>query len=99
VQRRGWRWTWWRPTCTPTARTTASRCGERDWLAPARNVPRVWLGGISRGGQLALSCWAGQVGAVDGLCLLAPYPGRRITTNAIERAGGLARWQPEPTTR
>ena len=66
---------------------------ERDWLAPARTRYRkVWLGGISRGGQLAVSGGAGRVGAVDGLCLLAPYAGGRLTTNAIRRAGGLAKW-------
>jgi hypothetical protein len=66
---------------------------RQDWLLPARaKYRRVWLGGISRGGQLALSCWAGQIAAVDGLCLLAPYAGGRLTTNAIVRAGGLARW-------
>ena len=55
---------------------------ERDWLAPARTRYRkVWLGGISRGGQLAVSCGAGRGGAVDGLCLLAPYAGGRLTTN------------------
>lgn len=64
-----------------------------DWLQPARAQYRqVWLGGISRGGQLALSCWAGQIAAVDGLCLLAPYAGGRLTTNAIVRAGGLHQW-------
>lgn len=69
---------------------------ERDWLAPARaRYRKVWLGGISRGGQLAVSCWAGRVGAVDGLCLLAPYAGGRLTTNAIRRAGGLSRWTPD----
>ena len=67
----------------------------RDWVAPARDRYRkVWLGGISRGGQLALSCWAGQVAAVDGLCLLAPYAGGRLTSNAIVRAGGLPHWTP-----
>lgn len=67
-----------------------------EWLVPARaRYRRVWLGGISRGGQLALSCWAAQVAAVDGLCLLAPYAGGRLTTNAIRRAGGLAAWRPE----
>jgi len=74
---------------------------ETDWLAPARaRYQRVWLGGISRGGQLALSCVAGRKGEVHGLCLLAPYAGGRITTNAIRRAGGLSAWQAgaEPQT-
>lgn len=71
----------------------ALRLLEDEWLTPARKTyRRIWLGGISRGGQLALSCWAGQVGAVSGLCLLAPYAGGRLTTNAIGRAGGLANW-------
>lgn len=71
----------------------ALRTLENEWLAPARRRYRqVWLGGISRGGQLAVSCWAGQVGAIDGLCLLAPYAGGRLTTNAIARAGGLSHW-------
>lgn len=75
----------------------ALRCLEEDWLAPARaRYQRVWLGGISRGGQLALSCLAGRTGEVHGLCLLAPYAGGRLTTNAIDRAGGLDAWQARP---
>ncbi|HAX23149.1 MAG TPA: hypothetical protein DCY64_23055 [Hydrogenophaga sp.] len=75
----------------------ALRCLEQDWLAPARaRYQRVWLGGISRGGQLALSCLAGRTGEVHGLCLLAPYAGGRLTTNAIDRAGGLDAWQAGP---
>lgn len=75
----------------------ALSCLEEDWLAPARaRYQRVWLGGISRGGQLALSCLAGRTGEVHGLCLLAPYAGGRLTTNAIDRAGGLDAWQARP---
>ncbi len=64
-------------------------------LAPARRqgYSQVWLGGISLGGLLALCHNADTPGAVDGLCLLAPYPGSRLTTNAIARAGGLGVWQ------
>ncbi|HEX5805209.1 MAG TPA: alpha/beta hydrolase-fold protein [Macromonas sp.] len=54
----------------------------------------VWLGGISLGGLLALVQAARTPQAVDGLCLLAPYPGSRLTAHAIERAGGLDAWQP-----
>jgi pimeloyl-ACP methyl ester carboxylesterase len=68
---------------------------ETDVLAPARaRYRQVWLGGISRGGQLALSYLAEQTGRVDGLCLLAPYPGSRLTTNAVQRARGVDLWQP-----
>lgn len=64
-------------------------------LLPARErYKRVWLGGISLGGLLALSLNANYPGAIDGLCLIAPYPGSRLTTNAIARAGGLDDWQP-----
>jgi pimeloyl-ACP methyl ester carboxylesterase len=61
--------------------------------AERRRYRRVWLGGISRGGHLALSCLAEQPELLDGLCLLAPYPGSRLTTNAIRRAGGLQAWR------
>jgi pimeloyl-ACP methyl ester carboxylesterase len=64
-------------------------------VLPARaSYQKVWLAGISRGGQLALSCLAEQTTALDGVCLLAPYPGSRLTINAIERAGGLNAWTP-----
>lgn len=64
-------------------------------LAPARQrYRRMWLGGISLGGLLALAHAADTPGSVDGLCLIAPYPGNRLTLNAIERAGGVDAWQP-----
>ena len=63
-------------------------------LKPARQAyETIWLGGISLGGLLALSYQADKPGVVDGLCLLAPYPGSRLTTLAIDRAGGLSNWQ------
>ncbi len=68
---------------------------ETQLLAPARQqYDEVWLGGISRGGHLALSYLSAGSGPVRGLCLLAPYAGSRITSNSIERAGGLKSWQP-----
>ncbi len=74
---------------------TALETLEVEVLAPARaKYQQVWLTGISRGGLLALSCLAEQAGHVDGMCLLAPYPGSRLTINAIRRAGGLDEWQP-----
>jgi pimeloyl-ACP methyl ester carboxylesterase len=62
-------------------------------IAERQHYARVWLGGISRGGHLALSFLAEHAGLLNGLCLLAPYPGSRLTTNAIQRAGGLQAWQ------
>lgn len=74
---------------------TALPALQAQILAPARQLgySQVWLGGISLGGLLALCHNADTPGAVDGLCLLAPYPGSRLTTNAIARAGGLGVWQ------
>lgn len=67
---------------------------DTDIIAPLRKrrPRRLWLGGISLGGLLTLSYAADRIGPLDGLCLLAPYPGSRLTTLAIERAGGLAAW-------
>lgn len=69
---------------------------QAEILSPARQrgCRSIWLGGISLGGLLALCHNADKPGSVDGLCLLAPYPGSRLTANAITRAGGLAHWQP-----
>lgn len=68
---------------------------HHDILVPARaRYNKVWLGGVSLGGLLALCQAADAPASVDGLCLLAPYPGSRLTTNAIARAGGLDQWQP-----
>lgn len=65
-------------------------------LAPARaGYRRVWLGGISLGGLLALCQAADDPATVDGLCLIAPYPGSRLTRRAIDAAGGLDAWQPD----
>jgi pimeloyl-ACP methyl ester carboxylesterase len=68
---------------------------QEEILAPARRqgYEKIWLGGISLGGQLALCHGADTPGSIDGLCLLAPYPGSRLTAAAIDCAGGLARWQ------
>ncbi|MCW5670303.1 MAG: alpha/beta fold hydrolase [Hydrogenophaga sp.] len=64
-------------------------------LTPARERgARVWLGGISLGGMVAMAHLAARPGVADGLCLLAPYPGSRPSVNVIERAGGIERWQP-----
>jgi hypothetical protein len=59
----------------------------------------IWLAGISIGGSIAVAYIDTYArthpGLIDGLCLLAPYPGNRMVTNAIRRAGGVARWTPD----
>ena len=62
-------------------------------LAPARRDYRsLWLAGVSLGGFMALAHAARSPGRVDGMFLLAPYPGNRLLTGAIEAAGGPAAW-------
>jgi pimeloyl-ACP methyl ester carboxylesterase len=61
--------------------------------ARARGVT-LWLVGISLGGLVALACAEACADDVDGLCLLAPYLGSHLVTGEIERARGLAGWQP-----
>lgn len=77
---------------------TALPAVQAEIIAPARRqgYQKIWLGGISLGGLLSLCHTADTPGSVDGLCLLAPYPGSRLTTNAIARAGGLGQWQATP---
>lgn len=77
---------------------TALPAVHQEILAPARRqgYRKIWLGGISLGGQLALCHAADTPGSVGGLCLLAPYPGSRLTSRAIADAGGLDHWQATP---
>lgn len=66
---------------------------DADLLRPAsRHYRAVWVAGISLGGFLALAHAARYPGITHGLCLLAPYPGSRLISGAIARAGGLAQW-------
>jgi pimeloyl-ACP methyl ester carboxylesterase len=65
-------------------------------IAAARSAgcAQVWLAGISLGAYIALLCVERAPQAVDGLCLFAPYLGSHIVTQEIERAGGVAAWEP-----
>jgi pimeloyl-ACP methyl ester carboxylesterase len=65
-------------------------------IAAARSAgcAQVWLAGISLGAYIALLCAEREPRAVDGLCLFAPYLGSHIVTQEIERAGGVAAWEP-----
>jgi len=74
---------------------TALPAVQAQIIAPARQqgYEKIWLGGISLGGLLSLCHNADHPRSIDGLCLLAPYPGSRLTINAIARSGGLQAWQ------
>jgi pimeloyl-ACP methyl ester carboxylesterase len=68
--------------------------------ARAQGYARVWIGGISLGGYVALD-YASRAAAegrseLDGLCLFAPYLGNRMVIAEIARAGGLRTWEPGP---
>ncbi|MDB5761925.1 MAG: hypothetical protein JWQ21_920 [Herminiimonas sp.] len=59
--------------------------------AQRRNYRHIWLAGISIGGFMAIAYADCYPGRVNGLCLLAPYPGSRILTAGI-RAAGIENW-------
>lgn len=54
----------------------------------------IWIAGISIGGYVAIAYAHRHPGQVNGLLLLAPYLGNRITTGEIALAGGVKAWAP-----
>ncbi|WP_019142433.1 alpha/beta fold hydrolase [Noviherbaspirillum massiliense] len=74
---------------------TALQRLHEEAVLPARSqgYDAVWLAGISIGGFMAMAYADRHPGMVDGLCLLAAYPGNRILTRAIREAGGIEQWQ------
>ena len=71
---------------------------QNDVIAPARSrgYSQVWLVGISLGGYGALIHAAAYrddpAARVDGIVVIAPYPGDSRLVGSIEDAGGLAAW-------
>lgn len=65
-------------------------------VAPARTAGRrrILLGGISIGGLTALTYMDSYPDTVDGVLLIAPYPGNRQIERTIAESGGLLRWTP-----
>jgi pimeloyl-ACP methyl ester carboxylesterase len=78
-----------------TDRTILRRV-RHELVLPARAAGclSIWICGISLGGFIGLAYAERYANEVDGLCLLAPYLGNHIVTGEIERAGGVAGWQP-----
>lgn len=64
--------------------------------ARARGVRHVWLVGISLGAVGAMLYADEHPRALDGVVLLAPFLGTRLTALDIESAGGLAHWPAPP---
>lgn len=84
----------------PAGQRDAQQLLATEVLAPlSTRYRRLWLAGISLGGLLALLQAQRAPRGLSGLCLIAPYPGSRLTLNTIARAGGLAAWQPTPEQR
>ena len=73
---------------------------EADVFAPARaaGYKQVWLAGISLGGLGTLLHESKVPGEVAGMVAIAPFLGEAPELDAIEAAGGLARWTPPPVT-
>lgn len=69
-------------------------------IGPARGVGygTIWLIGISIGGFMATLYADHHPGEVDGLCLIAPYPGNRMITGEISSDGGILDWSPNEIT-
>lgn len=78
-----------------TDRTMLRRL-RHELVLPARALgsASIWLCGISLGGFIGMTYAERYPGEIDGLCLLAPYLGNHIVTGEIQRANGVASWQP-----
>jgi pimeloyl-ACP methyl ester carboxylesterase len=78
-----------------TDRTILRRL-RHELVLPARALGcrSIWICGISLGGFIGLAYAERYTSEIDGLCLLAPYLGNHMITGEIERANGVASWQP-----
>jgi pimeloyl-ACP methyl ester carboxylesterase len=78
-----------------TDRTILRRV-RHELVLPARALGcrSIWLCGVSLGGFVGLAFAERYTSEIDGLCLLAPYLGNHMITGEIERAKGVAAWQP-----
>ncbi len=78
-----------------TDRTILRRV-RHELVLPARALGcrSIWICGISLGGFIGLAYAERYTTEIDGLCLLAPYLGNHMITGEIERAQGVAGWEP-----
>lgn len=70
---------------------------HEDIIEPARaaGYQHIWLAGLSMGGMGAALYADHYPGEIDGMILLAPYPGDESLTREIRSAGGLMAWDGE----
>jgi hypothetical protein len=61
--------------------------------ARARGHSRIWLAGVSLGGMAGLA-YAARNPGLEGIALIAPYPGTREVLREVDAAGGLHAWHP-----
>lgn len=61
-------------------------------LARDEGYEHIWLAGLSMGGMGAILYADRYPGEIDGMILLAPYPGDSDLTEAIRENGGLTEW-------
>ena len=78
-----------------TDRTILRRL-RHELVLPARALgsTSIWICGISLGGFIGMAYAERYPREIDGLCLLAPYLGNHMVTGEIERANGVASWEP-----
>jgi pimeloyl-ACP methyl ester carboxylesterase len=78
-------------------RTILGRLRE-DVVNPAlaHGYEQIWLVGVSMGGLGALLLAKEPDTHVAGALLLAPYLGEDDLLREVDRAGGIARWEPGP---
>lgn len=71
---------------------------RQDVIEPARarGYRHIWALGISVGGLGAIAYSDKFPGELEGLVVLAPYLGERLTSIEIANAGGLAKWRVPP---
>jgi len=70
---------------------------ETDVYFPAMKTgyKNTWFVGVSLGGLNSLLFYEKYAEDICGVVLLAPYLGDKVITNAIKKAGGIHRWEPD----
>lgn len=68
---------------------------QEDVVGPVRDrYDELWIVGISMGGYGAVAYAERYPDEVTGVVLLAPYLGQKKIIKSVEKAGGIAAWDP-----